>query len=38
MLTLVFETFFSIAKKGFKLPKKCSLEQHGALPHTPQAF
>jgi hypothetical protein len=35
---LVLETFFSIVKKGFKLPKKYSCTKHGALPHTPLAF
>jgi hypothetical protein len=35
---LVLETFFSIVKKGFKLPKKYSCTKHGALPHTPPAF
>jgi hypothetical protein len=37
-LFLVLETFFSIVKKGFKLPKKYSCTKHGALPHTPLAF
>jgi hypothetical protein len=33
----IFETFFSIAKKGFKLPKKCSLSSMGRcpIPHPP---
>jgi hypothetical protein len=32
-----FENFF-LSQKSFQAFKKCSLEQHGALPHTPPAF